>query len=199
MKITNQRLQQLIRESIFKRIFGKKEKTRANIPDEIASDFGGGKETEIVDDFEIEDDSDKSILNKKIKRREALKYAAGLAAGGLALSQSNIRGITSGEFDSMCRVMFGEYYDFFVINVENQTAIWEDKDFKIDFRETDEYHGAGETDVPDWMLTLSHKIEEVPGFPLYQEMLNPDFLVPYENAKPEIEYYLRKLSNAGKL
>ena len=50
MKITQQKLQQLIRESIFKRMFGKKEKTKADIPDEIASDFGDGKVVDQVED-----------------------------------------------------------------------------------------------------------------------------------------------------
>ena len=86
MKLTEQRLQQLIRESIFKRIFGKKEKVvktkealPETIPPEIASDFGGG---EIGDDFIIDDEKDDS---SGISRRDFIKGAVGVA-GGLALA-----------------------------------------------------------------------------------------------------------------
>ena len=92
MKITQQKLQQLIRESIFKRMFGKKEKTKAGIPDEIASDFGGGKE-DIVDDFNAEQDDSDDNEGFNIKRRELAKAAvagsaavAGLKASGVGSS-----------------------------------------------------------------------------------------------------------------
>ena len=91
MKITERKLQQLIRESIFKRIFGKKEKevvkTKEELPPEIASDFGGG---EIVDDFIIDDESGEGFETNRrsfIKGTAAIAGAAASGFGGNLLYQ----------------------------------------------------------------------------------------------------------------
>ena len=139
MKITEQKLQQLIRESIFKRIFGKKEKTKTDIPDEIASDFGGGSE-DVVDDFNSEDNSDESLTPIEISRRKAIKIGAGLAAGGLALSNLDLGSSESSndlpneEFRVLAKSMLGEFYDLFNIDFKNHSASYKENEFEVTFR-----------------------------------------------------------------
>mgnify|MGYP001364570329 CR=1 FL=1 len=199
MKITQQKLQQLIRESIFKRIrmFGKKEETKADIPDEIASDFGDGEEKDIVDDFEIEDENDESLTPMEISRRQALQYAAALAAGGLALSNldlgspGNSNVLPKEEFRALARSMLGEFYDLFELDFENNVAFYADPEFEIRLEPRDEYHGADDMDEIDWMIISYGNIYADDHKSQY--LHNARFFDSYQNAEDYIRETLISL------
>lgn len=194
MRLTEKKLQQLIRESIFKRIFGKKEKTKSDIPDEIASDFGGGEEKDIVDDFEIEDDS-KNMLDKEISRRQAIKAGAGIAAASLVLPQfigdstptdSNI--LPPGEFRALCRKMLGEFYDLFELNFEHNVASYDDPDFEMRIEPTDEYYGRDEPwTVITYGRTNNRNLDN-------QTIQGTEFFDSYESAEHYVRETLTKLN-----
>lgn len=95
MKITKRQLRSLIKESFFKDLFKTKYKEKTGVPEEIASDFGGGSGIELSDDFELNPESDSGL-----SRRDFLKSTASglIAISALGAGASFLRGRSVDEF-----------------------------------------------------------------------------------------------------
>jgi len=96
MKITRNRLRQLIKESIDKQTKDLTKKAGADIPDEIESDFGGGEVAQTGSDFSFD-------IAVETSRRKFLKIMSGIAAaigiGGAATIASRSSSRALGKTD----------------------------------------------------------------------------------------------------
>lgn len=86
MKITKRQLRSLIKESFFKDLFKTKYKEKTGVPEEIASDFGGGSGIELSDNFEQNPE-----MNPGMSRRNFIKGA--LVVGSIAAINKGLGGI----------------------------------------------------------------------------------------------------------